>query len=146
MDLHKKLKQYEHFIDQKLKPDLKDIESTLAKKSMECKEWIDLKTVVGIICEFKDTDRDMNVQLPLGNDVTTFAKICDYESTYVNVGLGCILEMDREEASKYADIRLRLLQKEINHLRKLAVNVKVHIKMVLLAISELQATLVNNIK
>lgn len=143
MEIQQKLEEYEHFVEEKLKGDLRDIESVLIKKSTICKEWTELKNVIAAVSEFKANDKDMNIQVNLGNDISSFAKICDYEDTYVDIGLGCILEMNCEEANKYSDIRIKLLQKEIRHLRQLAVNVKVHIKMVLLAISELQATLVN---
>ncbi|CAG9765413.1 unnamed protein product [Ceutorhynchus assimilis] len=141
MEIQKKLQEYNQFVEGKLKPDLRDIESVLTEKSSQTKEWTDLKNTLKVLKEFKEKDRDMNILLDLENNVTAFAKICDYETTYVDIGLDYKLEMNCEEADKYADIRLRLLQKEINHLRELAVKVKVHIKMVLLAMGELQATL-----
>lgn len=144
MEIEKKLQEYEQFIEDKLKPDLRDIEACLLQKSDQAKEWTDLKNVLTVVKEFKEKDRDMQVQIDLGNSVSAFATLRDYESTYVDIGLGYLLEMNCEEADKYAGIRLKLVQKEISHLRQLAVNVKVHIKMVLLAIGELQKTLIKN--
>uniref|UniRef100_A0AAR5NYP4 Uncharacterized protein n=1 Tax=Dendroctonus ponderosae TaxID=77166 RepID=A0AAR5NYP4_DENPD len=124
MDINGKLKEYECFIEDKLKRDLRDIELLLNSKAAQCEEWNELKTM-----------------FELGNGVAAFGSISDYETTFVDVGLGYLLEMQPNEAGKYADIRLRLLQKEMLHLRELAVGVKVRIKMVLLAIGELQASL-----
>lgn len=141
MDINAKLQEYESFIENKLKPDLRDIELLLNSKATQCEEWNELKTMVSAIKDHKTKDRDMQIQFELGNGVVAFGSIGDYEATYVDVGLGCLLEMHPDEAEKYADIRLRLLQKEILHLRQLAVGVKMHIKTGLLAIGELQATL-----
>ncbi|ENN80808.1 protein UXT homolog [Dendroctonus ponderosae] len=141
MDINGKLKEYECFIEDKLKRDLRDIELLLNSKAAQCEEWNELKTMVGAIKDHRTKDRDMQLQFELGNGVAAFGSISDYETTFVDVGLGYLLEMQPNEAGKYADIRLRLLQKEMLHLRELAVGVKVRIKMVLLAIGELQASL-----
>ncbi|KAL1488432.1 hypothetical protein ABEB36_014905 [Hypothenemus hampei] len=146
MEVTEKIKEYENFVENKLKQDLKDIETVLFNKSIENKEWTELKIMVSTIEDFKSKDRDMNIHFHLNHDINAFATISDYETTYVDVGLGYLLEMNATEATKYADIRLNLLRKEINHLRQLAVNVKVHIKLALLAIAELQTTLTNDNK
>lgn len=141
MEIKSKITEYKNFIEEKLKPDLKDIEIILADKASKYKEWNELKNVVDVIKDFKEKDRDMHIQMELGSDIHTFGNISDYENFYVDIGLGYLLEMNCDEAIKYSDIRLRLLKKEIDQLRKLAVNVKVHIKMVLLALNELQTAL-----
>lgn len=141
MEIKSKITEYKNFIEEKLKPDLKDIEIILADKASKYKEWNELKNVVDVIKDFKEKDRDMHIQMELGSDIRTFGNISDYENFYVDIGLGYLLEMNCDEAIKYSDIRLRLLKKEIDQLRKLAVNVKVHIKMVLLALNELQTAL-----
>lgn len=137
----KKIKHYEHFIEKVLKKDLKDIQLELKKRSEKYQEWQNVKNVLKTVNEFKEKDRDMVLKINLNNDVMVTGEINDYEQTYINIGLGYLLEMDCEEANKYSDIRLKLLKKEIEHFRELAVNVKVHIKLTLLAINELQTTL-----
>lgn len=136
-EIQEKVKEYENFVELVLKNDLKEIESSLNNKVLKFKDWEEVKQMAAVIKEFKENERDMLVKLDLGQGIMVDGEICDYQDVYVNVGLGVLLEMDCEEATKYADIRLRLLQKEITHFRKLAVNVKVNIKMVLLAINEL---------
>lgn len=135
--LQKKIKEYEHFIEVKLKGDLKEIEAALTLKSEKYKEWQEVKNVLKTVREFKEKDRDMNVKVNIGHDVLVLGEVDDYERTYIDVGLGCLLEMDCDEANKYSDIRMKLLEKEIDHFRKLAINVKVHIKLTLLGINEL---------
>lgn len=137
-EIQEKVREYESFVEDILKNDLREIEKTLNEKVTQYKEWEEVKVMTDNVNEFKEKNRDMLVQLDIGRGIMVKGEICDYEQSYVNIGLGIILEMDCEEAVKYSDIRLRLLKKEITHFRKLAVDVKVHIKMVLLAINELQ--------
>ncbi|CAH0546117.1 unnamed protein product [Brassicogethes aeneus] len=140
--VNKKINEYEKYIEEKLKSDLKEIELKLSDKVKKYKDWEDVKEIAKTVKEFKEKDRDMLVRVDIGNNIQVTGEITDYERTYVKIGLGYLLEMECREADKYSDIRLRLLKKEIDHLRKLAVNVKVHIKLVLLAINELQASLI----
>lgn len=138
--VQQKIKEYEHFIEDRLKNDLKDIEFILNDKVTKYKEWEEVKQVVKTVKDFKSRNRDMSVRLDVGGGIMASGEITDYETTYVCIGLGYMLEMDCDEADKYSDIRLRLLKKEIDHFRKMAVDVKINIKMVLLAINELQAS------
>ncbi|XP_060520695.1 uncharacterized protein LOC132698555 [Cylas formicarius] len=140
-EIREKINDYEKFVQEKLKKDLKDIEALLLNKSQEHKDWKEAQIVARNLQEFKDKDRDMNVMFDMGHNIMCSGEISNCETIYVDIGLNNLLEMNCEELDKYADIRLKLLSKEIEHFRKLAVNVKVHIKMVLLAINELQSTL-----
>ncbi|CAG9816343.1 unnamed protein product [Phaedon cochleariae] len=124
-DISKKIKVYENFLQDRLKKDLKEIEKILDDKSTKYNEWEDVKQVVKTVCEFKEKDRDMKVMFDLGQGTMASGEISDYERTYINIGLGYMLEMDCKEADGYADIRLRLLKKEIDHFRKMAVDIKV---------------------
>ncbi|XP_018570358.1 uncharacterized protein LOC108910282 [Anoplophora glabripennis] len=141
-EVERKIEEYEQFVEKRLKEDLKDIEVILNSKVSKYKDWEDVKQIVKTLKEFKAKDSDMSVRLDIGRGILLTGEIEDFESTYVCIGLGYMLEMDCDEANKYSDIRLKLLKKEIDHFRKLAVDVKVHIKMVLLAINELQVSLI----
>ncbi|XP_057661512.1 uncharacterized protein LOC130897038 [Diorhabda carinulata] len=140
--VQQKINEYELFVEEKLKSDLKDIETILEDKSSKYKEWEEVQNVVKVIRNFKDKNRDMNVKVDIGKGLLAQGEITDFERSYINIGLGYMLEMDCDEADKYSTIRMNLLRKEISHFRKLAIDVKVHIKLTLLAINELQATLV----
>lgn len=142
MAVQEKIKEYQNFVEETLKSDLKEIEKSLNEKVAQYKDWDEVKLMVDVVKEFKNKDHDMLLQVNIYKDIFVNGEISDYERTYINVGLGIILEMDCEEATRYSNIRQNLLKKEISHFRKLAVEVKVHIKMVLLAISELHKSLV----
>lgn len=138
-ELNKKIGEYETFLEETLKKDLADVQNILKDKVKKYKEWEEVKQVTKTINEFKEKDRDMVVRVGLGSGVHVTGEVSDFERTFVNVGLGCLLEMDCDEADKYSDIRMRSLKKDIDHYRNLAVHIKVNIKMVLLAINELQS-------
>nr|XP_008197055.2 PREDICTED: protein UXT isoform X1 [Tribolium castaneum] len=142
-EVSKKIKDYETFLEDTLKRDLADVQNILKDKVKKYKEWEEVQQVTKTINEFKEKDRDMVVRVGLGCGVHVSGEVSDYERTFVNIGLGCLLEMDCDEADKYSNIRMRSLKKDIDHYRSLAVHVKVNIKMVLLAISELQSLMLN---
>lgn len=131
-----KIKEYHKFIDETLKVDLKEIESILEKKVEKYKQWEELKDVVNMLRTMQD--RDVNLQVPIGCGVFVNAETEPNDTIIVDIGLGCLLEMNYSETEKYSNIRMNLLKKEIEHYRSLAVNVKVKIKLTLLAINELQ--------
>lgn len=139
-EIQSKVKTYEEYIEDRLKPDLKSIDEVLQQKSEKYQEWQDLKNVVKHWKFLRGKNRDVDLQIEVGSGVNAFAEVTELDRLFIDVGAGIMLEMDCEEAEKYADIRMNVLRKEIAHLRTLAVNVKVHIKLVLLAMCELQKT------
>ncbi|CAH1367476.1 unnamed protein product, partial [Tenebrio molitor] len=143
-ELAKKIQEYEAFLEDTLKRDLAEVQNILKEKVKKHKEWEEVKQVVKTMNEFKEKDRDMVVRVGLDCGVHVTGEVTDFERSYVNVGLGYLLEMDCDEADKYSEIRMRGLKKDIEHYRKLAVHVKVNIKMVLLAINELQSLMLQN--
>lgn len=140
-DIEEKLSRYEHFIEYKLKIDLKQVEETLRIKNVMYQEWDEVENMSKTVQEFKEKDRDMNLKFELANGVMAQSEVTDFNCVYVDIGLGYMLDMEPDEAIKYATIRKNILKKEVEHYRKLAVDIKVHIKFVLLALNELQATL-----
>lgn len=137
-EIELKLKTYEDYLEDRLKYDLKCIEDHLRQKSEIYQEWLEIKNVGKYWKYLQKKNCDANVQVEIGNGVNTFAKVKEFDRLLVDIGAGVLLEMDCEEACKYATIRMNVLRKEITHLRRMAVNVKVHIKLVLLAMYELQ--------
>ncbi|KAB0792558.1 hypothetical protein PPYR_14517 [Photinus pyralis] len=136
MSVAEKLKSYENFIEEKLKNDLKELETALTKKSDDFKLWQELKNSLVHLKEAKDDE--LNVTFEMGLGVFIGARVEEREKVIVNIGCDCYLEMYYDEAIKYADIRMKYLTKEIEFFRQQAVHVKAHIKLVLLAMNELK--------
>lgn len=130
-----KVNEYEEFLEKKLRVDLKDIEEVLKTKFDKYRRWEELKEIVKLWRRLEN--RDVNLQVPIGYGIHVNAETIEYDKVFVDVGLGCFLVMNYEEADKYSDIRMRVLKKEIDHYRSLAVQVKVKIKLTLLALNEL---------
>lgn len=145
-EVEEKVKEYETYIEDTLKRDLKSIETELNKQQELYKEWEEVKHVTKYWKRIKERDCDTNLLVDLGCGVSAHAEVTDFDKMYIDIGLGILLEMDDVEASKYADIRLNFIKKQVAHLRKLAVNVKVHIKLILLAIYELQSSVASDTK
>lgn len=139
-EIEAKIKNYENYVEDRLKYDLKCIEDLLSKKTERYQEWQDVKNTVKHWKYLREKDRDAELQIEVGDGVGAFAEVTEFNALLIDLGAGVLLEMDCEEADKYADIRLNVLKKEIAHLRQMAVNVKVHIKLVLLAVYELQSS------
>ena len=133
-EIESKVKQYENFISV-LKEDLKDVEKQLDNAMKKYNEWDELYRSMKVWRTLKGRDVDMLV--PLGFDVNVNATADVDDRILVDIGLGCLLEMNYDEAEKYSTIRMRASQREIDHFRNLAVKVKVNIKLTLLAINEL---------
>ncbi|XP_044751199.1 protein UXT homolog [Coccinella septempunctata] len=137
--IEEKIKKYELFVEEKLKTDLRKVDDTLLIKNKLYQEWEEVENMCKTIQEFKEKDRDMLMKLELGDGVLVQGEVTNFNDVFIDIGLGHILKMEPDEAIKYAGIRKRVLKKEVEHYRKLAVDIKVHIKFVLLAISELQS-------
>lgn len=136
-DKDRKIEEYQKFIEETLKVDLKEIETNLEKKFDKFKQWEELKDIIAML-RMKD-NQDLNLQVPVGCNIYVNAETETNDTIIVDVGLGCLLEMNYVEGEKYCNIRMGLLKKEIEHYRSLAVNVKVKIKLTLLAINELKS-------
>ncbi|KAJ8946032.1 hypothetical protein NQ318_023281 [Aromia moschata] len=101
--VQKKIQEYDIFVEEKLKTDLKDIERILNNKVSKYKDWDDVKLV------FKEKDSDMILRADIGKGIMVSGEVTDFESVYVLIGLGYMLEMDCDEADKYSDIRMKSL-------------------------------------
>ncbi|XP_045470261.1 uncharacterized protein LOC123677650 [Harmonia axyridis] len=140
-DIEEKIKKYELYIEEDLKNDLKKVDDTLRLKNSMYQEWEEVENMSKTIQEFNEKDRDMLLKLELGDGVLVQGEVTNFNDVFVDIGLGHILKMEPVEAIKYAGIRKNILKKEVDHNRKLAVEIKTRIKFTLLAISELQSTI-----
>ncbi|KAL3281049.1 hypothetical protein HHI36_004273 [Cryptolaemus montrouzieri] len=140
-DIKDKIRKYEIFVEEKLKSDLKEVENKLHSKNLSYQEWEEVEHMSKIVQEFKVKDEDMLLNLELEKGVMGYGEVTDFGEVFVDVGLGYLLKMEPDEAVKYAEIRKKALKREVEHYRQLAVEIKVHIKLVLLAVNELHSTI-----
>lgn len=133
-----KVETYRAFIERKLKKDLLEVNEFLDKKVEDHKRWTQLKHIIGQLRKCKPNCDEVLTKVHFGLDIYMTAVLEEDDRILVNVGCDCVMEMSYDEAEKYADIRLKLLRKEIDHWRKQACAIKAHIKVVLLAIHEIK--------
>ncbi|KAK9747509.1 Prefoldin subunit [Popillia japonica] len=133
-----KIKEYENFLEDVLKKDLREIDIKLNQSVEKYEEWENLQNTIRIWQTLNE--KDLKMLVPLGNNINVNATAEDYDKLLVDIGVGCLLEMSFEEALKYSNIRMKVVKKDIDHYRQLAVHVKVKMKLVLLGINELILT------
>ncbi|KAI4470595.1 mediator of rna polymerase ii transcription subunit 10 [Holotrichia oblita] len=133
-----KIKEYENFLEDVLKKDLKEINIKLNQSVEKYEEWENLQNTIRIWQTLNE--KDLKMLVPLGSNINVNATAEEYDKLLVDIGVGCLLEMSFEEALKYSNIRMKVLKKDIDHYRQLAVHVKVKMKLVLLGINELTLT------
>lgn len=133
-----KVETYGAFIETKLKKDLLEVNKCLNKKAEDHKHWTQLKNIIGQLRKCKPNCDQVLTKVHFGLDIYMTAELEEDDRILVNIGCDCVMEMSYDEAEKYADIRLKLLRKEIDHWRKQACAIKAHIKLVLLAIHEIK--------
>ncbi|KAJ8981191.1 hypothetical protein NQ317_014835 [Molorchus minor] len=120
-----------NYVEDKLKTDLKDIDVILKGKASKYKDWDDVKQVAKTVREFKERDSDMALTV----------KLQILKVYMCALDLAICWKWTAARSRQILGYQDEGFKKEIDHFRKLAVDVKVHIKLVLLAINELQATL-----
>ncbi|XP_018331170.1 protein UXT homolog [Agrilus planipennis] len=138
-----KIEEYENFIEKKLKRDLAEIEEILEKKYENYSHWADLKSLIQGLKLQQNEEKEYDIAVDMGCSVFAHGRIEEENVVFVNIGCECYLPMDYNEASKYADIRIKVIEREMEHYRKLAVQVKMNIKLFLLAIEELNTNFNN---
>lgn len=136
--LQQKILKFENFINETLKGDLAAYEKKLDTKTSDVAEFIQLRTMINTLKSMKADEKGFKTKLDLGNSIFVQAKVDDASTILLNAGLGHFVELSLEEALHIIDIRIKLLEKQIEHLRKQIAQTKAHIKLTLLALQELQ--------
>jgi len=139
-DIPAKVIRYEEFINERLRPDLKNV---LDADERTCAEIANCHQIKLFIQQLKsrsfgqDSD-EIKVKTDLGCSFFVEAVIEDTSRVSVYLGLGIYLEMSRDEAIEYIDKREKVLESKRKILLEKASNIKAHIKLVLEGLRELQ--------
>lgn len=128
------VEQLESFLNEKLKEDLKLYETSLKQFADEIQEYNQLKHSITAIQN--DLGKSFKTQINVGGDFFMQAKVPDTEKILVNIGCNVYLEFTLEEAAKYVQMRINILEKQANLIKDELCKTKAHIKMTLLLIGE----------
>ncbi|XP_064483467.1 protein UXT-like [Ornithodoros turicata] len=134
--LDSKILQYESFLNDVLKEDLR---ICLRERDKVCSKLADVLQLRTIIQQIEETCGDkFKSQVDLGCNFYVQACVEDTSHILVQVGLGFFVEFTPKEGRWFLDRREELLNTELQRLTKDSAMIKAHIQMVLQGLRELQ--------
>ena len=137
-EIQEKVLQFEAYINNVLRSDLAKLEEKLNAKNTDLAEFIQLK---GVIKTLKDTEAEKNgfkTKVDLGCNFFVQAQVEDASKILLHVGLDHYVQFTLDEALVVIDVRIKLIEMQIENLRKQVAMTNAHIKLILLGIGELQ--------
>ncbi|XP_023305906.2 protein UXT [Lucilia cuprina] len=124
----------EVFINDFLKEDLKHLEQYINVYNEEIMEYIQLKNTIETMRD--NLDEGYKTQMNIGGNIFMEAKVNDLNTILVDVGKGVFIQFTLEEALKFADFKIKILNKECDVLRQESIKKKSEIKLALMYIAE----------
>ncbi|CAD5115928.1 DgyrCDS4858 [Dimorphilus gyrociliatus] len=132
----KKVLEYEHFLNNKLREDLRVTLENRNKILFDIAEYLELKTFVEKL--LINNDEKITTKLDLGCNFYAQAVVKDTKKIFISIGFGFFLEMTPEEALKFIDEKCTYLNEQSDLLSKQCISIKARIKLVLEGLRELQ--------
>ena len=138
-----KIIEFEKFVNEKLRTDLERVLAEQEKIYSEIAEYLQVKdTIDKIACcskqQTKDSKFKLNTRVDLGCNFYANAVVEDTSKIFVSIGYGFYLEMQFDEALKFVDKKVKLLNESADELTNKACEIKANIKFVLEGIREMQ--------
>ena len=132
-----KVKKFEDFLNDKLKPDLKYVLEKRDKIYEEVAEFAALKNSIDAIKK-SNSKAPLKLQVDLGSNFYAQGRVEDPKRIFVDVGLGFVLELTLDEAVGVIDKRVAVFEEEAKRLTDQACKIKANIKLTLEGLRELQ--------
>ncbi|EZA59918.1 hypothetical protein DMN91_000429 [Ooceraea biroi] len=136
--IHQKVVQFETFVNEVLKEDLKQLENKLDAKNADIAEFLQLQSVITTFQNTNMNKTGFNTKIDIGHNFFMQAHVTDVSEILLNIGLGIYVEFTLDEALTFINVRSKLLERQVANLRKAIAMTNAHIKLILLAIGELQ--------
>ncbi|XP_050032145.1 protein UXT [Dermacentor andersoni] len=137
-DIRAKVLQYETFLNDVLKEDLRRCLEERDRICAKLAELLQLRTVVERIQEVAANKETFRTQVDLGCNFYVQAVVPDVSKIFVQVGMGFFVELTHEETLWFVGRREALLEAELQRVSKESANIKAHIQMVLQGLREIQ--------
>ncbi|XP_070169659.1 protein UXT homolog [Polyergus mexicanus] len=138
LQIQQKISQFETFVNDVLKADLAKLDEKLDAKNADVAEFLQLKSVIATFQNTNVEKTGFKTKVDIGNNFFIQAHIPDASKILLDVGLGHYVEFDLNEALIVINIRIKLLERQIAHLRKVIATTNAHIKLTLIVIRDLQ--------
>lgn len=136
LHISEKVKQYEAFVNDRLKADLKTVLDCRDKLISQIASYHNLKTCIEKIRQ--GGDEEIKVLTDLGCNFYCKAKVPDASKVFVEVGLGFFVEFTLNEAHRVIETKLKLLNQDCEKLTEEATQINAKIKIALEALNEIQ--------
>ncbi|KAM7360163.1 uxt prefoldin-like subunit [Cochliomyia hominivorax] len=124
----------EVFINDYLKEDLKHLEHYINIYNEEIMEYIQLKNTIETMRD--NLDDGYKTQMNIGGNVFMEAKVDDLNTILVDVGKSVYIPFTLEEALKFVDFKIKILNKESDVLREESIKKRSEIKVALMYMAE----------
>lgn len=136
LEVQEKVLQFEGFINNVLKEDLKQIHNRWEAVTSEIAEWQQLKTMIQTMHE-----NDMSSfkgKMDIGINIYAQVFVPDTSKIIIDIGAGVFMEFTLEEALRFIESRISRSEKHLAGINDAACSVKARIKLVLHGIQELE--------
>ncbi|XP_072026474.1 protein UXT homolog [Amphiura filiformis] len=137
-DVSAKVTEYEKFVNEVLRRDLKNVLDTRDEIYGKIAEYLELKTVIEKIQDSELGSGELKTKIDLGCNFYVQAKVPDASKIFVQVGFGFFVEFTLAEALKFIDKKVKHLTESTDKLTKNSAQIKAHIKLVYEGLRELQ--------
>ncbi|KAK0064252.1 protein UXT [Biomphalaria pfeifferi] len=137
-DKENKLLEYETFLNDRLKLDLRNVLEQRDKIYEEISEYLQLQSTIHKIEEDIIPECELKTKVDLGCNFYVQANVSDPSKICVAIGFGFFLEMTLPEALSFINKKTERLQEKAADLTLEACKIKGHIKLVLEGLRELQ--------
>ncbi|XP_003748492.1 protein UXT homolog [Galendromus occidentalis] len=137
-----KITKFEHFINDFLREQLRELYEEREKVSHQAAEYLQLQRAIQNLQRSVASDesggKEVRMQVDIGCSFFCQANVPDASKIFVCLGMGIFCEMSHEDAVDFIEKKQQLLQKRIDHLSDQCAEVKARIQIGLQALSELQ--------
>jgi len=136
LNIPEKIEQYEAFINDRLKADLKTVLGCRDKLVTQVASYHNLKTCIEKMKQ--GGDGEMKMLSDLGCNFYCKAKVPNTSKVYVEVGLGFFVEFTLNEAHRFIEKKITLMNRDCDALTEEATQINAKIKLALEALNEIQ--------
>lgn len=134
MSKQKSTEEIEACINDQLKVELRNSEKALGKNNEDIMEYMQLEQTIEFLRNHKSDG--FKTQVDTGSNMFMEASVEKIEPILVNIGLNVYLELSIEEALKFSQQKVKILNNESDVLREQSLKLRAEIKILLMYLAE----------
>lgn len=135
-----KILEFEKFVNEKLRGDLKIVLEEQDAVFSEMAEYLQVKETIEKLTAANSNGeiKKFQTKVDLGCNFYANAIVDDPSKVFISIGFGFFLQMSFEEAVKFIDKKVKILNQNAEDLGQKACEIKANIKFVLEGLKEMQ--------